>query len=69
MNLHDRLATVRYQELEEITERQRLLAALSANQHSILRHSIARMGVVLIKIGMRLKQVETGYKPHSISPS
>ncbi|HLZ57826.1 MAG TPA: hypothetical protein VKR06_12830 [Ktedonosporobacter sp.] len=55
-SLHTQLVVDRYQELVREAEHYRLAAQLP--HHNATRHAIAQFGVLLVKIGMRLKQVE-----------
>ncbi len=49
---------IRHQELRHEAEQQRLLAHLPVQRTSPVRHIIALCGVMLVRVGMKLKQAE-----------
>jgi hypothetical protein len=63
--LTHKMATHR-QDLQREAEQQRLLAHHPAQHTPTVRRAIAQCGVLLIRIGMKLKQVEMHGKPQTI---
>jgi len=57
---------IRYQELRHEAEQQRLLAHLPVQRNSPVRHTIALCGVMLVRVGMKLKQAEMYGEPRAI---
>ncbi|GHO92992.1 hypothetical protein KSF_030400 [Reticulibacter mediterranei] len=53
-------------ELQQEVEQQRLLARFPGQSNSTVRHAIGQCGVILIRVGMKLKQVEMHGKPQTI---
>lgn len=53
-------------ELQQEVEQQRLLAHLPGRNNFTVRRAIGQCGVVLVRIGMKLKQVEMHGKPQTI---
>jgi hypothetical protein len=58
--------TARRRELQQEAEQQRLLAHLSSRHNSTVRRAIGQCGVILVRVGMKLKQVEMHGKPQTI---
>jgi hypothetical protein len=59
-------ANMHYQELRHEAEQQRLLAHLPVQRNSVVRHTIALCGVMLVRAGMKLKQAEMYGEPGAI---
>lgn len=58
MFLMEKLSEAHRQELLREAERERLLAQLPRHRWSVGRHVAAKLGVLLLKLGTRLKQFE-----------
>lgn len=58
--------TTHRRELQQEAEQQRLLAHLSYQHNSTVRRAIGQCGVILVRVGMKLKQVEMHGKPQTI---
>ncbi len=56
--LDEKVRQVHYQDLLREAEKERLLAQLPSNRWSISRHAAGKLGVLLLKLGTRLKQFE-----------
>ena len=59
-------ATMRHRELRHALEQQRLLAHLPSKRNNAARHTIALCGIMLIRVGMKLKQAELYGEPRAI---
>jgi hypothetical protein len=65
--LDEKVRQVHYQDLLREAEKERLLAQLPSNRWSISRHTAGKLGVLLLKLGTRLKQFEqppTAHEDH-----
>jgi hypothetical protein len=58
--------TVHRRELQQEAEQQRLLAHLPRQHNFTMRRAIGQCGVILVRVGMKLKQVEMHGKPQTI---
>jgi hypothetical protein len=58
--------TMRHRELQHEAEQQRLLVCLPTKRHAAVRHTIALCGVMLVRVGMKLKQAEIYGEPRAI---
>jgi len=58
--------TMHYRELQHEAEQQRLLAHLPVRHNSAVRHTIALCGVMLVNVGMKLKQAELHGEPQAL---
>jgi len=58
--------TTHRRELQQEAEQRRLLAHLSSRHNFTVRRAIGQCGVILVKVGMKLKQVEMHGKPQMI---
>ena len=58
--------TMHCRELQHEAEQQRLLAHLQVQHNSAVRHTIALCGVMLVNVGMKLKQAERRGEPQAI---
>ncbi len=56
--LIEKMCEVHRQELQREAERERLLAQLPRHQRSISRQAAGKLGVLLLRLGARLKQFE-----------
>ncbi len=54
--LNEKVRQVHYQDLLREAEKERLLAQLPSKRWSISRHAAGKLGVLLLKLGTRLKQ-------------
>ena len=45
-------------DLQREAEQERMLAGLDRSRKSVLRHTIGRLGVLLVTLGIRLEQVK-----------
>ena len=61
MYIYEKLAAARHEELQSEVERYRMLASLPRQRTG--QHVIASFGVLLVKVGMRLKQLERSGEP------
>jgi hypothetical protein len=59
-------ANMRYLELLHEAEQRRLLAHLPVQRNSAVRHTVALCGVMLVRVGMKLKQAEMYGEPRAI---
>ena len=62
----EQMVTVHHQQLLREIEQQRLAAHYLRLQTPPWRHSLAMCGVVLVKFGMRLKQLEAHTQPQAV---
>ncbi len=58
MYLYEKAREVHYQDLLREAEKERLLAQLPRHRRSISRYAAGKLGVLLLKLGTRLKQFE-----------
>jgi hypothetical protein len=58
--------TTHNRELQHEAEQRRLLAHLPAQRNAAVRHTIALCGVMLVRVGMKLKQAEMYGEPQTI---
>ena len=56
--LDEKVRQVHYQDLLREAEKERLLAQLPNNRQSTIKSAVGKLGVLLLKIGTRLKQFE-----------
>jgi hypothetical protein len=56
--LHEKAHKVHYQDLWREAEKERLLAQLPRHRRSLSRYTAGKLGVLLLKLGARLKQFE-----------
>lgn len=61
MYIYEKLAAARHEELRHEMERSHLLASLPRQRTG--RHVIASFGILLVKVGMWLKQLERSGEP------
>jgi hypothetical protein len=54
--LYEKIVRDRHKDVQREMERMRLLSSLPRTRHSLRRHIAERVGVLLIKLGMKLKQ-------------
>ena len=54
--LYEKAVRERHKDLRHEMEQLRLLASLQRSKHSLRRHIAERAGILLIKLGMQLKQ-------------
>ena len=62
--LDEKVRQVHYQDLLREAEKRRLLAQLPRHRRSISRYAAGKLGVLLLKLGTRLKQVEQSPSLH-----
>ena len=60
MNLyvHERLVATHCQDMQREAEQYRLAARLPRKRRGVVRHAIGMLGVLLITVGTRMRQVE-----------
>jgi len=58
MYLNEKAREVHYQDLLREAEKERLLAQLPRYRRSIFRYAAGKLGLLLLKLGTRLKQFE-----------
>ena len=58
MYLYEKAREVHYQDLLREAEKERLLAQLPRHHQSMIKRTAAKLGVLLLKLGGRLKQFE-----------
>lgn len=58
MYLHEKAREVHYRDLLREAEKERLLAQLPRHRRSMIRYAAGKLGVLLLKLGTRLKQFE-----------
>ena len=58
MYLDEKVWKAHYQDLLREAEKEQLLAQLPRHRRSISRHAAGKLGVLLLKLGARLKQFE-----------
>jgi hypothetical protein len=58
MYLYEKAREVHYQDLLREAEKERLLAQLPRHRRSMSRRAAGKLGVLLLKLGTRLKQFE-----------
>ena len=58
MYLDEKVRQAHYQDLLREAEKRRLLAQLPRHRRSRSRHAAGKLGVLLLKLGSRLKQFE-----------
>ena len=58
MYLDEKVWKAHYQDLLREAEKERLLAQLPRHRRSISRYAAGKLGVLLLKLGTRLKQFE-----------
>jgi hypothetical protein len=58
MYLYEKAWEVHYQDLLRETEKRRLLARLPRNRRSLSRRAAGKLGILLLKLGIWLKQFE-----------
>ena len=56
--LYEKVRQAHYQDLLREAEKRRLLAQLPRHHQSISRYAAGKLGVLLLKLGTRLKQFE-----------
>ena len=56
--LDEKIRQAHYQDLLHEAEKERLLAQLPRHRRSISRYATGKLGVLLLKLGTRLKQFE-----------
>jgi hypothetical protein len=56
--LYEKIRQAHYQELLREAETERLLAQLPRHHRSMIRQAAGKLGVLLLKLGARLKQFE-----------
>jgi len=56
--LYEKVRQAHYQDLLREAEKRRLLAQLPRHRRSISRYAAGKLGVLLLKLGTRLKQFE-----------
>ncbi len=56
--LDEKVRQAHYQDLLREAEKEPLLTQLPSNRWSISRHAAGKLGVLLLKLGTRLKQFE-----------
>ena len=61
MYLYEKARQVHYQDLLREAEKERLLAQLPRHRRSISRYAAGKLGVVLLKLGTRLKQFDLAH--------
>ena len=62
--LDEKVRHAHYQDLLREAEKERLLAQLPRHRRSISRYAAGMLGVLLLKLGTRLKQVEQSPSLH-----
>jgi hypothetical protein len=65
MYLYEKAYEAHYQEIRREAEKRRLLARLPRHRRSMSRLAVSKLGVLLLKLGARLKQFE---QSHTILP-
>jgi len=63
MYLYEKAREVHYQDLRREAEKERLLAQLPRHRRSPGRYTAGKLGVLLLKLGARLKQFEQSPVP------
>lgn len=63
--MQQELVAIRLRELERSAEQYRLAAACTGERVSITRHALWTLGVLFVKVGMRLKQLEPQSAPQA----
>jgi hypothetical protein len=58
MYLYEKAREVHYQDLLREAEKERLLAQLPRYRRSMIKRTAGKLGVLLLKLGARLKQFE-----------
>jgi len=58
MYLYQKAHEVHYQDLLREAEKERLLAQLPRHRRSMIKRAAGKLGVLLLKLGARLKQFE-----------
>jgi hypothetical protein len=58
MYLYEKAHEVHYQDLLREAEKERLLAQLPRHRRSMIKRAAGKLGVLLLKLGTRLKQFE-----------
>ena len=58
MYLYEKAREVHYQDLLREAEKERLLAQLPQHRWSMIKRTVGKLGVLLLKLGARLKQYE-----------
>ena len=58
MYLYEKAREVHYQDLLREAEKERLLAQLPRHRWSMIKRTAGKLGVLLLKLGARLKQFE-----------
>jgi len=58
MYLYEKLRQAHYQDLLREAERERLLAQLPRHRRSTIKRAASKLGVLLLKLGAKLKQFE-----------
>ena len=61
--LYEKAREARFQELRHEMEKRQLLARLPRRRRSLGRYTAGKLGVLLLKLGMWLKQFE---QPHTV---
>jgi|GraSoiStandDraft_27_1057306.scaffolds.fasta_scaffold1219410_1 hypothetical protein len=61
MYIYEKLAAARHEELQHEMERSRMLASLPRQRTG--QHAIASFGILLVKVGTWLKQLERSGEP------
>jgi len=56
--LDEKVRQAHYQDLLREAEKERLLTQLPRHRRSTIRHAAGKLGVLLLKLGTRLKQFE-----------
>jgi hypothetical protein len=62
--LYEKVRQAHSQDLLREAEKRRLLAQLPRHRRSISRHAAGKLGVLLLKLGTRLKQFEQSPTVH-----
>lgn len=66
MDLVTHAAEMHRQELQREAEQYRIASALPSHHHNIVRHTLVQVGVVFVRVGMKLKQAEMYREPQTI---
>jgi len=66
MELLTHSVEIHRQELQNEADHYRMIAKLPSHQYSVVRHTVAQLGIVFVRVGMKLKQVEMYREPQAI---
>jgi hypothetical protein len=58
MYLYEKASEVHYQDLLRQAEKERLLEQLPRYRRNLIKRAAGKMGILLLKLGARLKQIE-----------